>query len=191
MQSAISAKFVICALFFALPGESLADQVTSSFGKTATGEKTVVVVATFKQAPRQIWKWFSTEDGYKCWIAPVVKLNMRTGGAVKTNYDKSAKIGDAGTITLPILNYVENEALTFKVNLNEKFSADLRAHDNRLQEIIQLHGLSNGGTKMVSTMVGWGDGPDWDKAAQFFVQGNEWTYKNLATCVAGGKPSLE
>jgi hypothetical protein len=48
-----------------------------------------------------------------------------------------------------------------------------------------------GGTRMVSSMVGWGTGDDWDKAIAFFAQGNEWTCRNLAACVRGGKPSFE
>jgi hypothetical protein len=28
-------------------------------------------------------------------------------------------------------------------------------------------------------MIGWGTGTDWDKANDFFVKGNEWTYKEL------------
>jgi hypothetical protein len=28
-------------------------------------------------------------------------------------------------------------------------------------------------------MIGWGEGKDWDKAYEFFVRGNEWTYKEL------------
>lgn len=187
----IAAKFGLSVVLALSGADVLASSVTATTGQTRSGEKTVTVLATFKQPPSTIWKWFSTEEGYRCWIAPVVKLDMRIGGTVQTNYDKTAKIGEPGTISLPIVNYVENQVLTFKVNLNDKFPANIRAQDERLQEVIQLQALPNGGTRLVSTMVGWGLGEEWEKAAKFFVQGNEWTYKNLAACVAGGRPSLE
>jgi hypothetical protein len=30
-------------------------------------------------------------------------------------------------------------------------------------------------------MIGWGAGPDWDKAYRFFAAGNAWTYQQLAS----------
>lgn len=93
--------------------------------------------------------------------------------------------GGAGTISLGIVNYVDNELITFKVNLNDAFSEKLRSEDDRLQEVIQLQRLPNGGTRVVSMMLGWGTGAEWDKAIAFFAKGNEWSYKNLAKCVGG------
>lgn len=163
----------------------------ASIGHTSSGERVLSVETSFAQPPSSIWNWFSNEQRLKCWIAPVVRLDLKTGGTLQTNYTKSASIGDPGTIALEILNYVEPEILTFKIKLNETFSERLRSEDGNLQEIIQLQRLPNGGTRMVSSMVGWGTGKEWDKAIAFFAQGNEWTYKNLATCVAGGTPAFE
>jgi hypothetical protein len=182
---------IVLGMLYAASGESRSTQVKTSVNRTSSGEKVVSVEATFPQSPSSIWAWFSDEQRLRCWIAPVVRLNLKTGGTLKTNYTKSAAIGDPGTISLDILNYVEPEILTFKVKLNDTFSERLRSEDGNLQEIIQLQRLPNGGTRMVSSMVGWGVGDDWEKAIAFFGRGNEWTYKNLATCVGGGRPSFE
>ena len=191
MHSALTSLLCLSAFLTVAQAVRPGQNVKATITHTKTGEQVVTVEAIFKPPPASVWKWFSTEEGYKCWAAPVVRLDLRTGGKLETNYNKSAAIGDPGTISLDILNYVETEVLTFKVKLNESFSDRLRSEDDKLQEIIQLQRLPGGGTRMVSSMVGWGTGPDWDKAVAFFARGNEWTYKNLSVCVSGGKPSME
>jgi len=69
--------------------------------------------------------------------------------------------------------------ITLKVILNENFPPKVLAEDQNLQEIIQLIDLGNGKTRIISSMVGWGKGPEWDKTYDFFTIGNEFTYKNL------------
>jgi uncharacterized protein YndB with AHSA1/START domain len=177
--AAIGASLVVTS------GAARAADVRASIVPMASGERAVRVDATLKQPPETTWKFFSTEDGLKCWAAPVIRLDLRIGGSLKSNYDRSASIGDAGTISLGILNYVENEVMTYKVSLNDAFSAELRSQDGNLQEIIQLQRRPDGGTHLVSSMVGWGTGAEWDKAVVFFEKGNEWSYQQLAKCVEG------
>jgi hypothetical protein len=57
----------------------------------------------------------------------------------------------------------------------------VRDEDRNLQEIVPIANLGNGRTKIVSSMVGWGVGKDWNKAYEFVARGNEWTYRELAT----------
>ncbi|MBK9398652.1 MAG: hypothetical protein IPN55_16005 [Saprospiraceae bacterium] len=80
---------------------------------------------------------------------------------------------------MDIINYLDSEMLTLKVNLNENFPQQARNEDKNLQEIIQFIDIGKGNIKIISTMVGWGQGNDWDKAYTFFEKGNEWTYKEL------------
>jgi uncharacterized protein YndB with AHSA1/START domain len=183
MKRLITLELGVLALLAA--GTSAAQEVKSFIARTQSGEKVVRIETTLRQSPETVWKAFSTEEGLRCWAAPVVRLDLRTGGTMETNYDKSAAIGSAGTISLRILNYVENEVITYKVKLNEAFPERLRSEDDKLQEVVQLQRLPSGGTRVVSSMVGWGSGADWDKASDFFLRGNEWTYQNLAKCVAG------
>jgi uncharacterized protein YndB with AHSA1/START domain len=178
---------ITVASLMSSPSVSLASEVRASIISMAPGERAVRVEATWSQSPEITWKYFATEEGLRCWAAPVVRLDLRIGGSLQSNYTKNAAIGDPGTISLGIVNYVENEILTYQVKLNDEFSAQLRSEDGHLQEIIQLQRLGNGGTRLVSTMVGWGKGAEWDKAVAFFAKGNELSYKALAKCVATSK----
>ena len=61
---------------------------------------------------------------------------------------------------MPIINYLEKQIITLKVNLNESFPKRVRDEDHNLQEIVQIVDLGNGKAKIVSSMVGWGTGKD-------------------------------
>lgn len=171
---------VLFALLSAAPAG--AQEVKGSAVQSATGERMVRVETVLRQPPEQVWKWLSTVQGLQCWAAPVVQLDWRIGGSIATSYKAGVAPGGPGSITLGILNYVDNEVLTLKVKLNENFSQRLRAEDGHLQEVIQLQRLPDGGTRIVSSMLGWGKGEEWDKAFNFFIRGNEWSYKELAKC---------
>lgn len=146
------------------------------------GDVAVRVETTLPQTPEQVWPWFSTEPGLRCWVAPQVRLDLRTGGSLQTHYDAAAQLGDPGTTFLDVLNVVPAEVLTLKIKFTDAFAPRLRADDGRLQEVIQLQRLPGGGTRVVSTMLGWGNGAEWDQAMAFFERGNTWSYQQLARC---------
>jgi uncharacterized protein YndB with AHSA1/START domain len=146
---------------------------------TSTGEKVLRIEFTIPVDKQEAWNLFSTENGWKKWAAPVVSVDFRIGGQFLTNYDSAKSIGDPGTIRLPILSYIEGELLILKVILNEQFPEKARREDQNLQEVIQVVQIEKNQTKIISSMIGWGTGPDWDKTYAFFARGNAWTYNQL------------
>lgn len=147
--------------------------------KTASGEKVLRLELTLPLDKKAAWKLFTNDKELQKWIAPVVFVELRTGGYMLTNYDKNQSLRDSSTIELGIINYLENELLTLKVNLNDNFPPSVQKEDENLQELIQFVEIDKGKTKIISSMVGWGKGSDWDKTYDFFVKGNTWTYEEL------------
>lgn len=154
-------------------------QVENTSYTTAFGEKVLQLSIVAPMDKANVWKLFTTEEGLKKWIAPVVKLNMKTGGFIRTNYDATKSADDSSSIQLGIINYIENELITLKVNLNDNFPPDVKADDKNLQEILQFVDVGNGKTKIISTMVGWGNSDNWNKTYAFFEKGNDWTYREM------------
>jgi len=147
---------------------------------SSVGEKVLRLEFVIPVDKHEAWNLFTTADGWKKWATPVVSMDFRVGGYILTNYDKNKTVHDSGTIRLPILNYLEREMITLKVILNnEAFPQKVRQEDANLQEIIQFIDLGKGKTKIISSMIGWGVGQDWDKIYRFFAEGNEWTYRQL------------
>jgi len=160
-------------------------QTVVTHQKSASGERVLLVEATVAQSPERVWKAFATEEGARCWVAPAVKLDFRTGGSMQSNYDAKAGVGGPGTIRLGITNVIENELLTYKIKLTDSFSKQLQAEDGNLQEVVRLERQPDGGTRVVAQMLGWGMGPEWDKTYDFFARGNDWSLKQLVNCLAG------
>jgi hypothetical protein len=152
--------------------------VNNSFN-APDGERFLRFEIVVNTAIAETWKIIATEEGIKKWMAPVVFLDLRVGGMLKTNYTETAKIDDKGTITLGIINYIPSEIITYKITLNELFAEKCRKEDKNLQHIIQLKSLGQNKTKIISTMAGWGQGKEWDEAYTFFEKGNAWTFQKL------------
>jgi hypothetical protein len=149
---------------------------------TESNERVLRIESIIPASPNAVWKAFATEEGLKKWVAPVVALDLRVGGTLSTQYDKKASIGSPGTIRLGIVHYLEGELITYKVNLTDSFKAKARAEDQNLQEIIQIVPWTNGTTKVISSMIGWGTGKEWDDTYNFFAKGNVWSYQQLVKC---------
>ncbi|MEO6611701.1 MAG: SRPBCC domain-containing protein [Chitinophagaceae bacterium] len=164
----------------------LSDSIMNGSFVSENGEKFLRYEMVVDTPITEVWKAIATEEGIKTWMAPVAKLDLKTGGIVQTNYSTNAKIGDAGTISLGIINYIPEEMLIYQITLNDVFPEKCRNEDKNLQEIIQLKPLSKNKTKVTSTMVGWGQGKEWDETYTFFEKGNKWSYQQLVTRFKNG-----
>ena len=178
-------KIFLVSILGYLISNTLNAQVANTSYVTQYGERVLQLSIVVPVDIKEAWKLFTTDEGLKKWIAPVAKIDMKIGGSIRTNYDKTKKIDDTSSIKLDIINYIEYEMLTLKVNLNNSFPPEAKKEDKNLQEIVQFVKLGNDKTQIISTMVGWGQGSQWDKTYDFFLKGNEWTYKEiLKLCLA-------
>jgi len=177
---------LICPVFLLLllPSALFGQEVKNTSYVTSSGEKVLRMEIVLPVEKPEAWKLFTTEPGWKKWATPVVSIDFKVGGRILSHYDKGKSVGDPGTIRLPIINYLEGEMITLKVILNESFIDKVRQEDQNLQEIIQFFDLGSGRTKIVSSMIGWGNGPEWDKTYEFFARGNLWSYQQIGKLFA-------
>ncbi|MEO6668859.1 MAG: SRPBCC domain-containing protein [Ferruginibacter sp.] len=157
----------------------ISDSVMNLSFVSENGEKFLRFEMEVDTPVAEVWQAIATEEGVKTWMAPVAKLDLKTGGTVQTNYNIASRIGEEGTISLGIINYMPNELLIYKITLNNMFPEKCRKEDKNLLEIIQIKPVSKIRTKIISTMVGWGVGKEWDKTYSFFERGNKWSYQQL------------
>lgn len=165
--------FLICVL------AAKAQSVKNTSYITQTGEKVLRLESVLPIDIQGAWQLFTNDAQLIKWIAPVAHIELKTGGFILTNYDKTKPLSDSTSIKLGIINYLENEMLTLKVNLNSNFSPKIISEDGNLQEIIQFVYISPKQTKVISSMIGWGKGEDWEKTYGFFERGNIWTYEEM------------
>ncbi len=146
---------------------------------THTGEKVLRLEVILPVNKKEAWQLFTTDEGLTKWIAPLAHIELKTGGYILTNYDKTKSLADSSSIKLTIINYIEQEMFTLKVKLNDNFSKSVQHEDGNLQEIIQFIRVGTKKTKIISSMIGWGKGDEWTKTYNFFVKGNIYTYEEL------------
>ena len=144
-----------------------------------SGEKVLRLEVILPINKLETWQLFTKDEQLIKWIAPVAHIELKTGGYILTNYDKTKSLSDSSSIKLNIINYIEQELLTLKVELNDHFSKNAQKEDKNLQEIIQFEYVSPNETKIISSIIGWGQGEEWVKTYDFFVKGNIWTYEEL------------
>jgi Activator of Hsp90 ATPase homolog 1-like protein len=169
--------FIVMAIIEASPVN--AQKVENSSYTTQSGERVLRLELVVPVDRAKAWELFTKDEQLKKWIAPLAHIELKTGGFILTNYDSTKALSDTSSIRLRIINYIEKELLTLKVTLNNNFALSLRNEDGNLQELIQFIDAGNGKTKIISSMMGWGSGADWDKTYNFFVKGNEWTYEEI------------
>ena len=180
MRRILASTILVAAVFAQSVSSAAAQDVRNTSYVTKSGERVLRIETVVPATTESVWKAWTDPQELSKWIAPVVAIDLKIGGKISTNYDQKATIGNQGTIQLPIINYVQEQLITLKVNLNDKFPKKVRDEDRNLQEIVQIVDLGGGKTEVVSSMVGWGTGKDWDQTYDFFARGNEWTYRQFA-----------
>jgi hypothetical protein len=134
----------------------------------------VIVSATLQEA----WDSMTTSEGLMSFMAPVVRVELKTGGLFQSSYKVGSKLGDPGTITNHVLSYVPLEMFSIKVNLTDQFPAEPR-EAGTLFSVLTFQKTDDRHVKVAEAMVGWKQGPDWDKVYGFFDWGNSYTLGQL------------
>ena len=170
--------FTYCLIIF-ISISANSQSIKNTSYKNDNGEKVLRLEISLPVNINTAWKLFTVDSQLQKWIAPLAHIDLKTGGYIITNYDSKKTFADSSSIKLPIVGFLKEELLILKVVLNNYFSKTVREQDQHLQEIIQFKKTDENNTLIISSMVGWGTGADWDKTHDFFVMGNEYTYQEL------------
>lgn len=90
------------------------DPIRSRVEVLPTGERILVEEVVVEAPLADVWSAYTTEAGYTAWAAPKARIDLRVGGTILTHYRPDAEIGDPGTNTLHIVNYVPERILTLR-----------------------------------------------------------------------------
>lgn len=143
-------------------------------------ERVLRIEKVVNAPPAEVWKALSTDEGVRRWAAPLATVQLRAGGWLRAAYDKTKSLGGPGVIHSDVLSVIPGELAVYKVNLTDQFPAKARMEDARLQHVLRLEPAEGGKTRVISTMVGWGSGKEWEEVYDFFAKGNDWSLNQLA-----------
>jgi uncharacterized protein YndB with AHSA1/START domain len=152
---------------------------------TSTGERVLQQEIIVDASLEDVWKTWTTSEGLRTFVAPMIVVELKTGGDWFANYALGAKVGDPGTIHNTVLNYLPMEMLSIKIGLTDIFPKELR-DANSLFSVLSFRDLGKKQVKVVESIVGWRSGPNWDKTYEFFRRGDALTLKAFSWSLQHG-----
>ena len=181
--------FVLAAAFQSGPTPQEARESGSGLGpenpirsellRTDANELVLVQEVLVNAPVAAVWNSYVTEEGWTAWASPVAKIDLRAGGTIQTQYDPAASIGDPGTNTLHILNYVPERLLTLQADVSERWPAVMQEDAEHLMNVIIFESLGDATTRISSYGVGYHDSPAYDELMDFFIPANEGLFAKL------------
>ncbi|MEP2445600.1 MAG: SRPBCC domain-containing protein [Balneola sp.] len=191
-------KLIITVLLLTLPlvqyaqstEPDLENRITSAVDSTDQGELILVQTFEVNTSLESVWNAYTTKKGWENWATPVAEIDFKAGGLIQTNYDKNAEIGDEGTITLHVVNYIPQKMITLQAELTENFPEFMKADAEDLFNVITFNELEQNRTQIISYGLGYKNNEKYKQLMKFFIQGNESSYKNLIKYLETGQTSL-
>ena len=154
---------------------------TSELLETEAGELVLYQSIVINTSIDKVWNAYTTSEGWMTWVAPKAKVDLKIGGLIQTQYDPKANIGDPGTNTLRIINYVPMKVLTMQADLSERWPEVMKRDAKDLMNVVIFKEISDDQVQIDSYGVGYRKSPEYDNLMKFFIPANEQLLTNLKT----------
>lgn len=133
-------------------------------------EKEIVVPASVSD----VWTAWTTDEGVRTFFAPDSEIGLRIGGPYELYFDSNAPSGRKGSENCTILSFLPERMLSFSWNAPPEFPTVRELHgSNGTWVVIMLSPLERNGknfTLVEMTELGWGEGGEWEKSYDYFVE---------------------
>ena len=166
--------FIILCLTNLTFGQAISQTDTLPSGELMLKQEIVINTSVEK-----VWDAYTTPEGWKSWVTPIVEMDFKINGTIKSHYDSTATIGDKGTIVNHILNYIPYKQITMQAELNENFPIFMIGEEKNLYSIVDFDKLSDHQTKLTIYGIGYKNEQQWIDLLKFFIQGNEMSLNKL------------
>lgn len=127
----------------------------------------------------KVWAYFTEEELYQQWSAPVVEIEMKINGKIRANYRPGGSLEDDDTITIHILNYIPEKLITLQSEIPETFPAFIKQNEKNFYNITEFNETESGGTEIISYGLGYKNTDQFQEVISFFAQGNLQSYQKL------------
>lgn len=179
---------VLLLLFAALPAVALAApvEVKDSSFRDAGGHRVQQLSTVVPASVADVWKAFTTDDGFERWAVPVAHITLGNDGMMESSYSLTAKIGDPDNIKNRIVAYFPEKLIVMQnahVPKGAPFDPVLIA---TLRTIITFEPVDATHTRVTEAQVGYGEGAGYDTMYQHFRDGNAYALQSLANSFISG-----
>jgi uncharacterized protein YndB with AHSA1/START domain len=126
----------------------------------SSDERAVHAEVIVNASQSDVWKAWSTDEGAETFFAPKTNIVVRIGGPYEIFFNPAdIRMSTKG---MRVLSYIPGEMVSFEWSLPKDEFPQFK--NDRGWVVVQLSALSPTRTRVRVTHLGWGRGPDWDRA---------------------------
>lgn len=168
--------FLISVLVISISSKG---QTTNRVDTLPSGEIMLVQEIVINQPIAKVWDALTTPEGWIPWATPVVEMDFRINGQIRTHYNPEAKIGDKGTIVLHISFYIPHRQIVMQAELNENFPEFMKGEEKNLYSVYDFEETGDQSTRLILYGIGYKNEKRWLELLEFFIKGNSMTLNQL------------
>lgn len=139
----------------------------------------LITQGVVKAPAAEVWKVFSTSEGFKKLGCAHCDMDLRIGGQIRSHYDPKGVLGDDGTIHNEILSYEPGHMLSIRIKKPPKGFPFAEETWKATWTVISLTDLGEGQTRVRMAGLGYPATEDGQKMRKFFDEGNAYVLKFL------------
>ena len=159
------------------------------FAALALAQQPTFFVEGVIEAPvADVWKVFSTSEGYKALGVALAEVDFRVGGTIRSRYSADGVLGDDETIENQIMAYEPLRMLATRIQKPPK-TFPFKEAWKKGWSVITLTDLGNGRTHIRAASVDFGTDEESQAMRRFFERGNQQTLDTLQKFFAARKGS--
>lgn len=134
-------------------------------------DRTLSHEATVAAPVAEVWKAYTTSDGFASWAVAKAEIDLRVGGDMRAHYNPNGVLGDDGTIVNRIMAFDPERMLAIQNVKAPKAFKNVELFQ-QTWTVLYFEPLAPDRTKVRCVGLGWGEGPEWDVIYNFFKAGN-------------------
>lgn len=127
----------------------------------------------------EVWKVWSTSEGYRTLGVALAEVDLRVGGAIRSRYSADGVLGDDQTIENEILAYEPPRMMAIRIRTVPK-NFPFKEAWKHTWTVVTSTPLDADRTLVRVASLGYGTDPESQAMRRFFERGNEDTIKTMA-----------
>jgi uncharacterized protein YndB with AHSA1/START domain len=137
-------------------------------------------------APIQdVWRMWSTSDGYRALGVALADVDLRIGGLIRSRYSANGALGDEQTIENEILAFEPPRMIAIRIH-RPPANFPFKQAWKRTWTVVTLTELDGARTQVRAASLGYGNDEESLAMRRFFERGNDQTLKMLMSHFARG-----
>jgi len=179
-SNSVSATALLMMMLASSPGEPNKNYPTiedTSYVEN-NGDRVIRLSVVVAAASDEIWRAFTTADGWKGFAVAFAEMEMKVGGIIETSYNPKAHAGDPDNIKNEIVAYVPGRMMAIRcVQAPRDFKHKQEFFSTAT--VFEIMPAEKQTTRILVTAVGYRPGEAFDDLFKKFRWGDAYTLEKL------------